>query len=145
MSAETREAEKNAFSELHRKSNFLPSQRCSPATHGHTASSGPIKMSLQGAITGVEMNRKLFAAEPSVVVFTNYHPGRTYEVHVHVYVHVQYIIILYIQSWIREHVKMDWKCVWAVRQSRLLWKSRLIYIHNFIIKIFYAIIINFRK
>ena len=80
LSAEAREAEKLAFSELQRKTNFLPTQRCSSATQGHMASSGPLKM--MGKVDASSKKKtSLFAARPSKVVFTDYRPGEAYEVH----------------------------------------------------------------
>ena len=61
--------EKLALSELHRKVKFLHNPRHSAHKHSNTASHGPREKDL-----------KLFIAEPSKVIFTDYTPGETYEV-----------------------------------------------------------------
>ena len=72
--------EKLALSELHRKVKFLHNPRHSAHKHSNTASDGPLKIRKGDIERRREKDLKLFIAEPSKVVFTDYTPGDTYEV-----------------------------------------------------------------
>ena len=72
--------EKLALSELHRKVKFLHNPRHSAHKHSNTASHGPLKIRKGDIERRREKDLKLFIAEPSKVIFTDYTPGETYEV-----------------------------------------------------------------
>ena len=83
LSSEERQREKTALMELQRKVSFLHNPRQSAHKHSNTASNGPAN--LKKGKREKEKDTRLFVAEPSEMVFTDYSPGNSYEVHVQIY------------------------------------------------------------
>lgn len=84
MSSEEREIAKKSLSELYRKREFPENPRYSKHSgHTNTASFGSLKKrkTVKGSSIG-DGHKKVLKAEPPEILFTDYVPGKTYEVSV---------------------------------------------------------------
>ena len=84
MSSLEREQAKKSLKELYRKRDFIRSPRHLPQEyHTNTASFGSLRKRQAGEkVKQVKSSKvkRLFEAEPTEVIFTDYVPGITYEV-----------------------------------------------------------------